>query len=157
MSCVVSPPRFPSALMSLQISQAIAQLPSGPALGGAVFCLPAPRTRPGSPCPWPFLLPLALCSPAGLSQRQQCEMAGVNSCLGGRGHFRPFFVRGQGLGSPPGRELVGERSALLSLRGHCVGRRGRGRPACRPGAGFPSSSTPSMLLLKDTLNQATRE
>lgn len=65
-----------------------------PSFGGAVFCLPAPRTRPGSPCPWTFLLlpgPPLPCMPV---QGQLSEMAGVNSCLGGRGDFRPFFVRG---------------------------------------------------------------
>lgn len=48
----------------------------GPSFGGAVFCLPAPRTRPGSLCPWPFQLPLALRSPVGLSQDSGAKWQG---------------------------------------------------------------------------------
>lgn len=116
-----------------------------PSFGGAVFCLPAPHTG------WaPHIPGLFSCSrppfPAGLSQQQRCEVAGVNSCLGGR--FRPFFVWSRPLGSPTGRGLQCPAGPLGAL---CRQARQGGWVFAPPLPPSPLSWTTSVPLRKDAL------
>lgn len=123
--------------MSLQISRAIAQLPSSPALGGLCFVC-QPLTRAG--------LPMSL----ALRSLQTCPS---NSRVECRGEFLPggpfpSILCVEAACGFPTREGT---AVPCSAPGGAVQAGEAGRPACLAWAGSPPSWTSSMPLLKAAL------